>query len=205
MRRHNYTRRTSLFVLAAALLTAPASFYATPPAATSPVTRTTTAGAVIQPNVGVNGFFSVDKAQRGTSVQAAIVLDIPAGLHVNANRPLGKYAVATTLKVEASDGIRIGPINYPRANVRTFSFSDEKLAVYEGRAVLRFNVTIPANANTGVTELRARIRFQSCTDEVCYQPQTREIRMPIAIVGPGESVKRINGNIFGGGGKRRKG
>lgn len=179
----------------------PASFYATPPAAVAPITTT---APVIQSNVGVNGFFSVDKAQRGTTVQAAIVLDIPSGLHVNANRPLGKYAIATTLKVEASDGIRIGPINYPRAVVRSFSFSDEKLAVYEGRAVLRFNVTIPANANTGVTELRARIRYQSCTDEVCFPPQTSEIRLPIAIVGAGESVKRINSNIFGGG-KRRKG
>jgi hypothetical protein len=200
MRRKNFTRRASLFLLAVMLLAVPANFYATPATTMTPLT---TAAPVIQSNVGVNGFFSVDKAQRGTTVQAAIVLDIPAGHHVNANRPLGKYAVATTLKIEAPGGIKIGPVNYPRANVRTFSFSDEKLAVYEGRAVLRFNVSIPAGFDTGVTELRARLRYQSCTDELCFQPQTREVTMPIAIVGSNESVKRINGNIFGGG-RRRK-
>src|SRR6266567_190772 len=41
-----------------------------------------------EPNIGVNGYFSTDRVQRGHPVQAAIVLDIPAGYHVNGNRPL---------------------------------------------------------------------------------------------------------------------
>ena len=106
------------------------------------------------------------------------------------------------LKIEAPGGVRISPVNYPRASLRSFPFSKEQLAVYEGRAVLRFNVTIPANFDAGVTELRARLRYQSCTDDTCFQPETREINMPIGVVGANESVKRINGQIFGG---RRKG
>ncbi|HEV3471549.1 MAG TPA: zinc ribbon domain-containing protein, partial [Pyrinomonadaceae bacterium] len=43
--------------------------------------------------IGVNGFFSVDPAQQGATFQGAIVMGIPRGLHVNSNRPLGKYAV----------------------------------------------------------------------------------------------------------------
>ena len=179
----------------ALLLLIPVNFYAV--TATAPL-------AAAQANLGINGFFSADKAQRGRTIQAAVVVDIPGGYHVNANKPLGKYAIPTVLKIEAPGGVRISPISYPRASVRRFSFSNEQLAVYEGRAVLRFNITIPANFDSGVTELRARLRYQSCTEDTCFQPVTREITMPIAVVGAGDPVKRINGQIFGGG-RRRKG
>ena len=193
MRSKGFIRRAALFFLIQALLLIPVNLHATP----------STSAPAQSDNIGVNGFYAVDKGQRGRTVQAAIVVDIPGGYHVNANKPLGKYAIPTVLRIEAPGGVRISPVSYPRANVRRFSFSEERLAVYEGRTVLRFNVTIPANFNEGVTELRARLRFQSCTDDTCFPPETREIKMPIGIVGANESVKRINGQIFGG--RRTKG
>ncbi len=192
MRSKSFIRLAALSLLMQALLLIPVNFYAMPEASAPSQSG----------NIGVNGFFAADKAQRGRTVQAAVVVDIPGGYHVNGNKPLGKYAIPTVLRVEAPGGVRISPVNYPRASMRRFSFSEEQLAVYEGRAVLRFNVTIPANFNEGVTELRARLKFQSCTDDTCFPPETREIKMPIGIVGAKDSVKRINGQIFGG---RRKG
>jgi hypothetical protein len=189
MRRTTFTRRSITFLLTTALLLIPVNFYAAPPATPT------------QPNISLNGFFSTDRAQRGRTVQAAVVVDIPEGYHVNANKPLGKYAVPTVLRIESANGVRISPVIYPRAGVRSFSFSKEQLAVYEGRVVMRFNVTVPANFDQGSTELRVRLRYQSCTNDTCFQPETRELTMPIGIVGANESVKRINGQIFGG---RRK-
>ncbi len=183
--KRKHTPLATLVLLAAILLALPVNFHAEPLSLT-------------QGNFGVNGFFSADKAQRGRTVQAAVVLEIPSGFHVNSNRPLAKFLIPTSLKIEAPSGIRIGPVSYPRAVLRSFSFSPDKLSVYEGRAVLRFNITVPANFNPGVTELRARLKYQSCNDEACFPPTTRSITMPIAIVGANESVKRINGRIFGG-------
>jgi DsbC/DsbD-like thiol-disulfide interchange protein len=178
-------------MLAAILFAVPANFYATPP-------------RPVQVDLKLNGFFAADKAQKGRTIQAAIVLEVPQGYHINANRPLSKLAIPTTLKIEAPGGIKVGPIIFPRAIVRRLQASNnEQLAVYEGRAVVRFNVTIPANFQSGVTELRARLRFQGCNDEVCFPPATREVNMPIGIVGATDSVKRINGNLFGGGKGRR--
>jgi hypothetical protein len=192
MRRKNYLPLALLSSLALALFVFPVNFYADANAMpTAPATL-----AAAQPSIGVNGFFATDKAQRGRTVQAAVVMEIPRDFHVNGNKPLGKYAVPTTLKIEAN-GIRVGPVLYPRATVRSFSFSQEKLAVYEGRVVMRFNITIPSGFEQGVTELRVRLRYQSCTNEVCFPPQSRDISMPIAVVGANDSVKRINGNIFG--------
>ncbi|OLD28715.1 MAG: hypothetical protein AUJ04_00830 [Acidobacteria bacterium 13_1_40CM_3_55_6] len=98
-----------------------------------------------EPNIGVNGYFASDKAQRGRIIQAAVVMEIPSGYHVNANRPLNKYSIPTALKIDASGGVRVGPVMYPHAIVRKLkATNNEPLAVYEGRAILRFNVTVPA-------------------------------------------------------------
>jgi DsbC/DsbD-like thiol-disulfide interchange protein len=193
MRERKFIRRATLFTLASLLLALPAGF------------RTGAHAPVAQANIRVNGFFSADKAQRGRTLQAAVVLDIPDGFHINSSRPLAKFLIPTSLKIEAPGGIRVGPVSYPRAQLRSFSFSEEKLSVYEGRAVLRFSVTVPADFLTGVTELRARVKYQSCNDEACFPPATRSITMPIAVVGANESVKRINANLFGGGGRKRGG
>lgn len=158
-------------------------------------------------DVGVNGFFSVDPAQQGSTFQAAVVMDIPRGLHVNANKPLGKYAVPTVVRVEAPRGFRVTPVTYPRGSVRTFSFGGAeatRLAVYEGRTVFRFNVSVPAGHPLQVETVRVNVRFQSCTDEVCYPPAARDLGLRIAVVDQNTPSNRVNGNLFGGGGRKRR-
>lgn len=198
MIRKIFNPRIALFLIAATLLfaaTPPAprvAFAATAAAATNSAAPVAAQGA----NIGVNGFFSADKAQRGGSVQAAVVLDIPHGFHVNSNRA-AKFSIPTVVKVDAPRGLRVGAVAYPRAVVRRLSFSKEPLSLYEGRAVMRFNVAVPANFQTGLTELRAKVTYQSCNDEVCFPPTTREVKLGINVVGANESVKRINGQYFG--------
>lgn len=191
--RKNYPRSILLSSLLLALLVFPFNFYAD----SRRVAPAPAEVAVLQPSISVNGFFATDKAQRGRTVQAAVVMEIPRDFHVNSNRPLGKYFRATKLTISTPGGIKVGPVNYPRGSVRKFSFSEEQLSVYEGRVVMRFTVTIPSNYEQGVTQLNVRLSYQSCSNEVCFQPETRNITMPIAVVGANESVKRINGNIFG--------
>jgi DsbC/DsbD-like thiol-disulfide interchange protein len=151
-----------------------------------------------EPNIGVNGYYSNDKAQRGRVIQAAIVMEIPSGYHVNSNRPLNKYSIPTSLKIEAPRGVTVGPVVYPRAIVRKLkAVNNEPLAVYEGRAILRFNVTVPANYQGGDIGLKLRLRYQSCNDEVCFPPKNQDVNMGIDVVGPNDRVQRANGWVFG--------
>jgi DsbC/DsbD-like thiol-disulfide interchange protein len=131
-------------------------------------------------------------------MQAAVVIDIPSGFHVNANRPLNKYAIPTNLKVDAPRGVVIGPVVYPRALVRRLkAVNNEQLGLYEHRAILRFNVTVPANYKSGSADLKARLRFQSCNNEVCFPPKTQEVNMSIGVVSANDRVRRVNGWVFG--------
>jgi len=207
MRRKLFAPLACALLISAALPAQPSLGKAEPaPAAVDAATVLTPEPGPQSSNIGINGFFSVDPAQQGSSFQAAVVMEIPRGMHVNSNKPLGKYAVPTVVKVDSPRGLRVTPVSYPRGSVRSFSFGGaaaERLAVYEGKAIFRFNVNVAPDAEQQVARVRVSVRFQSCNDEVCFPPATRELTLPIAIVNRGTPVNRINHQYFGGGKRRR--
>ncbi|MFZ0063306.1 MAG: protein-disulfide reductase DsbD N-terminal domain-containing protein [Pyrinomonadaceae bacterium] len=133
------------------------------------------------PNINVSGYVSGDTVRRGSSAQAVVVMEIPSGFHVHSNRPLEKFLIATQLDVEAPQGVRVSRVVYPRALLRSLKFSKNRVAVYEGRAMMRFNVTVPANFGADSTQLKAKLRYQSCNDELCFPPQTREVWINVKV------------------------
>ena len=128
-------------------------------------------------DINVSGSVAPDKVKKGRVVRASVVMDIPSGLHVQSNKPLDKFLVATKLDVETPSGMNVGPITYPRALMRKLKFSKNTVAVYEGKSMIRFNVTVPANYSGGSGEIKGKLRFQACNDESCFPPITREVKM----------------------------
>ena len=128
-------------------------------------------------DVNINGAVAPDKIKKGRSVRATVTMDIPNGLHVQSSKPLDKFLVATKLDVETPSGMSVGPISYPRPLMRKLKFSKGNVAVYEGKAMIRFNVTVPANYSGGSGEIKGKLRFQACNDDSCFPPITREVKM----------------------------
>lgn len=152
----------SLFLTVA--LVVPAAVHSTPPVQSSA-------------DVNVNGVIAPDKIKKGRVARATVTMDIPSGLHVQSSKPLDKFLVATKLDVETPAGMKVGPISYPRALMKKLKFSKGDVAVYEGKAVIRFNVTVPPNYSAGSGEIRGKLRFQACNDDSCFPPVTREVKM----------------------------
>ena len=155
---------TKIFALFVILLI-PVTFYSNP---TPPQSAA---------DVNVSGSVAPDKIKKGRVVRATVVMDIPSGLHVQSSKPLDKFLVATKLDVETPSGMQVGPISYPRPVMRKLKFSKGMVAVYEGHAMLRFNVTVPANYSGGSGDIKGKLRFQACNDESCFPPITREVKM----------------------------
>ena len=132
-------------------------------------------------DINVSGWVKPDKIKRPRSAQGTVAMEIPAGLHVQSNRPLDKFLVPTKLEIEAPQGIKVSSISYPRALMRNLKFSKGKVAVFEGRAMMRFNVTVPASYSGNSAELKGRLRFQACNDEACFPPVTREVKMWLTV------------------------
>ncbi|HEX6284937.1 MAG TPA: protein-disulfide reductase DsbD domain-containing protein [Pyrinomonadaceae bacterium] len=132
-------------------------------------------------DIGVSGSLTPDKTKKGRTIKGSVVMDIPSGLHVQSNKPLDKFLIPTKLELETPSGMRVGPISYPRALMRNLKFSKAAVAVYEGRATIRFTVNVPANYNGGSGEIKGKLRFQACTDESCFPPVTREVKMWLTV------------------------
>lgn len=124
--------------------------------------------------VGIDG--SIGAVKRGGSVRGTIVMNVPGGLHANSNRPGSEYAIPTVVRVSAP-GAKVSAVSYPRGKTRKFGFSEDALNVYEGRNSFGFNLTVPANYKGNTVKVRATVRYQTCTDEVCYPPRTQEITL----------------------------
>ena len=119
---------------------------------------------------------SISDTARGGRGRGSVVLSIPGGLHVNSNRPSSEYAIPTTVRLRAS-GAKVSGVIYPRGRNRKFQFSENPINVYEGRAVFPFTLAVPANFKGNAVRVRAVVRYQACTDEVCYPPRTVEITL----------------------------
>ena len=120
-------------------------------------------------DVGVSGSLAPDKVKKGRVVRATVVMQ--------SSKPLDKFLVATKLDVETPSGMTAGPVSYPRPLMRNLKFSKTAVAVYEGKAMMRFNVTVPANYSGSSGEIKGKLRFQACNDDSCFPPVTREVKM----------------------------
>lgn len=119
-----------------------------------------------------NGTVQLGKATRGT-----ITMNIPGNLHVNSSRPNSKYAIPTSVRVSGGAGVKASGVTYPRGVNRKFSFSENSINVYEGRVSFPFTVTVPANYRGTTIRVTATVRYQACTDEVCYAPTSKSVTL----------------------------
>lgn len=128
----------------------------------------------------VSGSIGNGTAQKGKATRGAIVLSIPAGLHVNSNRPASEYAIPTTVRLSAA-GARVSGPTFPRGVNRKFQFSESTINVYEGTVRFPFTLTVPAGFRGDTVRVRAVVKYQAFTDEVCYPPRTKEITLTARI------------------------
>ena len=128
-------------------------------------------------DVKTSGQLNPDKAKKGRLIKATILVEIPSGLHLQSNKPLDKFLVPTKLDVETPTGMKAGPAAYPRAVIRQLKFSKTPVAVFEGKVLIRFNVTVPSNYSGGSGDIKGKLRFQACNDDSCFPPVTREVKM----------------------------
>ena len=123
----------------------------------------------------VTGSLGDGTIDRGDSSRGKVVLSIPGGLHVNSSRPASEYAIPTVVTVRGPRGVRISGVTYPRGKNRKFQFSENLINVYEGRVSFPFTVTVPANFRGTTIRINVAVRYQACTEEVCYPPRTKNL------------------------------
>jgi hypothetical protein len=115
------------------------------------------------------------------SPPASVELVISPGFHINANPATFPYLIATELKPGQVDGVSFSDkLTYPPPRMKTFSFADQPLAVYEGSVSIPIPLTAAPNAK-GQRTIPFKIRVQACDNEKCYPPATLDAALAIDV------------------------
>jgi suppressor for copper-sensitivity B len=117
----------------------------------------------------------------GEAARLEARVTVEDGWHVNSDRPTFDYLIPTTLAVEVPAGWPAARVEYPPAEMQTFAFADQPLAVWAGEVTIPVTVEVPAASPSGAAPVRARLRYQACSDTICLPPVETEASLALTI------------------------
>jgi hypothetical protein len=142
-------------------------------------------------------YVSLDPVPRGSEFQAAIVVDVARGFHMNSHKPTEAYLIPTTLTVEPPAEIQLLDTIYPGGKLEKFSFSpDAALDVYTGSVTLRLRLVAGAGAPLGATTVPATLRYQACNQTACLPPVKVPVQIPFYVAQAGSTTRAAHPEIF---------
>jgi len=137
-----------------------------------------------------------DRLVAGSPFRLAVVADVKAGWHVNSHTPKEDFLIPTEIRIKPAAGLVFSPVKYPKHKETKFSFSDQPLAVYEGRTVFLVPGTVDAKAAPGPRTLTAVISYQPCNDNQCLPPAELTTTLTLEVAKAGTEPKPRNADLF---------
>ena len=105
-------------------------------------------------------------------------MTVTPGWHVNSDAPLDPYLIPTRATLDLPRGWTANKPTYPPSKVVKLAFSDDNLAVFEGR----FLVTIRVSEASGAARpdaLRGIVEAQACNNQLCLAPAEVPFSVPL--------------------------
>jgi thiol:disulfide interchange protein DsbD len=148
--------------------------------------------------VSTKTYVSMDPVPRGKEFQAAVVVKINPGYHMNSHKPSDSYLIPTTVTPKLPDGFTlIGEPSYPLGKNEKFPFSPDKpLNVYTDSVTFRLKMTADEKAALGKASIPVTLRFQACNTSACLPPVKIPLALDVNVAAAGKTGKSINPEIF---------
>ncbi|MEQ1758938.1 MAG: protein-disulfide reductase DsbD domain-containing protein [Vicinamibacterales bacterium] len=118
----------------------------------------------------------------GGTVRLVAHVRLPAGLHVQSNKPKDPDLIPTDLAVTPPKGVRMVDIVYPKATDITLPGYKLPLAVYGNEFDIVVRVRLDPGVTPGSLTVPATLRYQACNDSVCFPPARAEVSWSVQVV-----------------------
>jgi thiol:disulfide interchange protein DsbD len=142
-------------------------------------------------------YVSLEPVPRGKTFEAAVVVQIAEGYHMNSHKPSDAYLIPTTLTPKLPEGIRLVDTAYPPGRLKKFAFSPDKpLDVYSGSVTLRLKLTAQDTAAIGATTIPMILRYQACNNSACLPPVKIPVTAELKIAAAGAAAKPVHSDVF---------
>ncbi|NLE38752.1 MAG: hypothetical protein GX621_12075, partial [Pirellulaceae bacterium] len=148
------------------------------------------------PKLAAEPYAEADNAYPGRPYRMALAVAVPEGWHINAHKPLEDFLIPTALELDPLDGVSVTEIVYPEPEVRTFEFSDESMAVYEGTVIIGVALTIADTLQPGSYTLKGKLKYQACNDTQCWRPEEMAVELPFTVIDLAQPTTPMNTSLF---------
>lgn len=147
--------------------------------------------------VSPRAYVSLEPVPAGKEFQAAVVMAIARGFHVNSHKPSDEYLIPTTLTPQLPAGIELLETIYPPGKLEKFAFSPDKpLDVYTGSVTLRMRLTSQSSAALGATTIPMTLRYQACNDSSCLPPVKVPVSVKFELAQAGAQSHSVHPEVF---------
>jgi hypothetical protein len=151
------------------------------------------ASAVVKPHE----YVSFEPVPRGKEFEAAVVVDIARGFHMNSHKPSDEYLIPTTLAPQLPPGFQLADTIYPEGRLEKFSFSPNKpLNVYTGSVTLKLRLLAQTNAPLGAAMIPVTLRYQACNDAACLPPVKIPVNVQLNVAAAGTRAQPVHPELF---------
>jgi len=150
------------------------------------------------PSLAISSVLDADGVPPGGRLRAAVKATLFPGWHVNAHRPREDFLVPLELELTPPEGISVRKIVYPEAELVSFAFSPEPMAVYEGDFTVGVELEVAQSVEAGKYTVTGNLRYQACNDASCWAPSGVAVKIPVPVLFTGEGIAPRNRDLFAG-------
>lgn len=175
-----------------AMIAAMAIALCAPSLAAQESTAMPAAATIVKPHV----FVSLEPVPREKEFEAAIVVDIQRGYHMNSHKPNDPYSIPTTVTPALPSGIELRDTVYPDGRLEKFSFSSKQMDVYSGSVTLKLKLAVKADAALGAMTIPVTLRYQACNDTACLPPVKVPVNVKFEVAAAGTQARPAHPEIF---------
>ncbi|MBN2411827.1 thioredoxin fold domain-containing protein [candidate division KSB1 bacterium] len=132
----------------------------------------------------------------GEPFMIAVILNIEPGLHINSHTPGSDFFIPTIVTFDSLKDVEFSVPVYPKALLKAFPFSEEKISVYDKQVVIVSRVTTKPEYAAGTIKISGKVSYQGCDDNVCFPPGDEFFEINLDVVPSGTQVEKINQQYF---------
>jgi thiol:disulfide interchange protein DsbD len=152
--------------------------------------------------VSVHTAWSVDYGRPGDQIVLAIIFQIDAGYHINADPnqivsfdEFKPYPTRIIVK-EASDGVTIESPRFPKAQAFKVEFASGDLMTFAGQTITYLPMKLSEQISVKLIQLKLEVTYQACNDKICLFPEKIKLNPKIPVVETSVAPAKINQEFF---------
>jgi thioredoxin:protein disulfide reductase len=117
----------------------------------------------------------------GAKGRVSVSVRLPKDIHVQSDKPDDPALIATVLTVPPVPGVSIDRIVYPAAAPLQQAGRATPLAVFGPDFTIEVYVSIAPSAAVGPTRIPAQLRYQACSERVCFAPARTAVEWIVTV------------------------